>query len=83
MGCVIMPVLGLSHIDWQPSIFTFVNDWNLQDKFKEIYSVDIDNWEYDVTDIEAIVELLKNDPRKIIVIYDSESDGFDIYEVIE
>jgi hypothetical protein len=53
----------------------------MEKKFEELLGVTINEWEYDESDIIWITKLLNDDPRKLLVLFDEQSDGFDIYEV--
>jgi hypothetical protein len=60
------------------SIFDFVNSTTeRQKKFKEIYGMDIDDWNFSITDQEVISELLDMEKDKYILNYvDDRHDGF-------
>jgi len=68
------------------SIGDFVRTFDLFKEFKEIFGCDIDDWEYPISDEEAIEILLRKVyPKKVWFIeYHDENDGhFIIYELNE
>ena len=70
-------------IEWTESIFTFVKEWNLEREFEKELGVKLDEWEFDVSDTEAIIKLL-NKYRKsenYVVFYDESSNMIAIIRI--
>jgi hypothetical protein len=65
-------------IETYDSIFDFVNGSQERNvKLKEIYGVDIENWDFQVTDQEAIEKILDMEKESYIVNFaDDRHDGF-------
>ena len=64
-------------------ISDFVHSFKLEEKFKQKYSVDIAEWDYELSDDEVIEELLDELDGKYILTYDEKEEEFVIYEIKE
>ena len=62
------------------NVFEFIEEFKLEKEFKKKFGVDINKWEYDVSDREVIEALLEDLKEKYLVIYVSNTEWgyFDI-----
>jgi len=64
------------------SAVDFVKVFGLEKKFEEKYGVDIDEWEFEMSDDEVITELLEEEEGKYFVYYNEHTEQFEIFEII-
>jgi len=58
------------------NIIHFIETFKLEKEFKAKWKYKIEEWKYDFSDYDCIVELLKDLPENYIVYFVDEKDGY-------
>lgn len=63
------------------SLFTFVEDFDFERKFKKKYGVDIDEWNGDCSDEEVIEDLLEDEEETYAVEYIADRIDYGYFKI--